>query len=164
MKYLLSILIFYPFCTFAETFVCETKLLTQQDISNQSLINIWDYETQSWLMINSDDFKNPEIIDTTVSKRQYIIDEKNLSLITIWSTDSGEDTKYELPLKLVKERDYIISYEVLSEGNKPRDEDNLMRIYLEKENTVRFRKISWNTFEENGVNLFFSFVETGVCK
>ena len=164
MKYLLSILIFYPFCTFAEIFVCETKLLTQQDISNQSLINIWDYETQSWLMINSDDFKNPEIIDTTVSKRQYIIDEKNLSLITIWSPNSGEGTKHELPLKLVKERDYIISYEVLSEGNKPRDEDNLMRIYLEKENTVRFRKISWNTFEENGVNLFFSFVETGVCK
>ena len=41
---------------------------------------------------------------------------------------------------------------------------NFIKSYLEKENTVRFRKISWNTFEENGVNLFFSFVETGVCK
>ena len=163
MKNLLALLLLIPFLSWGEILVCQTNILMQSSFAyngHNTIIDLHSYDSKSSLTITDENFKTPRLYQMDTSKRQYIIDDTNLSLIQIWEYSETDVSKLEFPLEIIKDRDNLISYNILNKNGEKRDEDNLMKIYLEKEKKS-FRKISWNVIDD--YPFYNTFNEFGYC-
>ena len=163
MKTLLALLLLIPSLSWGEILVCQTNILMQSSFANSgenTIIDLRSYNSKSSLTITDKKFKTPRLYQMDVTKRQYIIDDTNLSIIQIWEYSESDVSKLEFPLEIIKDRDNLISYNILKKNGERHDKDSLMKIYLEKE-TKSFRKISWNVIDD--YPFYNTFNEFGYC-
>ena len=150
MKTLLTLLLLIPSLSWGEILVCQTNIIMHSKFAKNGeniIIDLRSYDSKSILTITDKNFKTPKVSQLYPAKRQYIIDDTNLSLVQIWEWSDSDVSKLEFPLEIIKDRDNLISYNILKKNGEKHDKDFLSRIYLEKENKS-FRKIHLSVIDD----------------